>query len=97
MSVSVTGVIRAINNLTKPLQEKALKKLGLSTKGLPGRTSDKAGITVGKDRRKIEKKIDKLKGGAVGAGGAGDAEDEEGEEDEDCEDSHDKHKKKKIQ
>ena len=69
MSVSVTGVIRAINNLTKPLQEKALKKLGLSTKGLPGRTSDKAGITVGKDRRKIEKKIDKLKGGAVGAGG----------------------------
>ena len=54
MSVSVTGVIRAINNLTKPLQEKELKKLGLSTKGLPGRTSKKDGITVGKDRVKIE-------------------------------------------
>jgi hypothetical protein len=36
---------------------------------LPGRTSKKDGITVGKDRVKIEKKIDKLVGGAVGVGG----------------------------
>ena len=71
MSVSVTGVIRAINNLTKPLQEKALKKLGLSTKGLPGRTSKKDGITVGKDRVKIEKKINQIKGGAAVGGGIG--------------------------
>ncbi len=68
MAVSYTGVMRAISNLTAPMREKVLKKLGLSTKGLPGRTSDKAGITVGKDRRKIEKKIDKYKGAAVGAG-----------------------------
>lgn len=61
--------MRAINNLTKPMQEKVLKKLGLSTKGLPGRTSKKDGITVGKDRVKIEKKIDKLIGGGIGAGG----------------------------
>ena len=63
------GVMKAINNLTKPLQEKILKKLGLSTKDLPGRSSNKAGITVGKERLRIEKKIDKLKGGAVGVGG----------------------------
>jgi len=69
MAISYTSVMRAINNLTKPMQEKVLKKLGLSTKGLPGRTSKKDGITVGKDRVKIEKKIDKLVGGAVGVGG----------------------------
>jgi len=69
MSLSVTGVLRAINKLSEPMQEKVLKKLGLSTKGLPGRTSKKDGITVGKDRVKIEKKIDKLVGGAVGVGG----------------------------
>ena len=69
MAISYTSVMKAINNLTKPMQEKVLKKLGLSTKGLPGRTSKKDGITVGKDRVKIEKKIDKLVGGAVGVGG----------------------------
>ena len=63
------GVMKAINNLTKPMQEKILKKLGLSTKDLPGRSSNRAGITVGKERLRIEKKIDKLKGGAVGVGG----------------------------
>ena len=68
MAVSYTGVMKAINNLTKPMQEKVLKKLGLSTKDLPGRSSNRAGITVGKERLKIEKKIDKLKGGAIGAG-----------------------------
>ena len=69
MAVTYTGVMRAINKLTKPLQEKVLKELGLSTKGLPGRTSKKDGITVGKDRVKIEKKIDKLVGGGIGVGG----------------------------
>jgi len=69
MAVTYTGVMRAINKLTKPMQEKVLKELGLSTKGLPGRTSKKDGITVGKDRVKIEKKIDKLVGGGIGVGG----------------------------
>jgi len=69
MAISYTSVMRAINKLTKPMQEKVLKKLGLSTKGLPGRTSKKDGITVGKDRVKIEKKIDKLVGGGIGVGG----------------------------
>mgnify|MGYP003139019742 CR=1 FL=1 len=68
MAISYTSVMRAINNLTKPLQEKALKKLGLSTTGKPGRTSKKAGITVGKDRVNIKEKIDKYKGAAVGGG-----------------------------
>jgi len=71
MAVSVTGVMRAINKLSKPLQEKVLKKLGLSTEGLPGRTSKKDGITVGKARVKIEKKIDQIKGGAKTVGGLG--------------------------
>ena len=69
MAGTYTGVMRAIDKLTKPMQEKVLKKLGLSTKGLPGRTSKKDGITVGKDRVKIEKKIDKLVGGGIGVGG----------------------------
>ena len=69
MAISYTSVMRAINKLTKPMQEKVLKKLGLSTKGLPGRTSKKDGITVGKDRVKIEKKIDKVVGGGIGVGG----------------------------
>ena len=71
MAVSYTGVMKAINNLTKPMQEKVLKKLGLSTKDLPGRTSKEAGITVGKQRVKIEKKIDQLKGGGKALVGVG--------------------------
>jgi len=71
MAVSVTGVMRAINKLSKPLQEKVLKKLGLSTEGLPGRTSKKDGITVGKARNKIEKRLDQIKGGVKTAGGLG--------------------------
>ena len=73
MAISYTGVMRAISNLTAPMREKVLKKLGLSTKGLPGRTSKKAGITVGKDRLKIEKKIDRYKGRleTAGVGAAG--------------------------
>ena len=73
MALSYTGLMRAIGNLTAPMREKVLKKLGLSTKGLPGRTSKKAGITVGKDRLKIEKKIDRYKGRleTAGVGAAG--------------------------
>jgi hypothetical protein len=59
MAVSVAGVLRAINNLSGPLKEKALKKFGLSMQGKPGRTSKKDGINVGKDRVKIKEKIDK--------------------------------------
>jgi hypothetical protein len=60
----VPSVLNAIFKLSKPMQEKALKALGLSTKGLPGRSSKNAGIVVGKDRLKVEKKIDQIKGGA---------------------------------
>jgi hypothetical protein len=72
MAVSVAGVLRAINNLSGPLKEKALKKFGLSMQGKPGRTSKKDGINVGKDRVKIKEKIDKNIGRfqAVGAGAA---------------------------
>jgi hypothetical protein len=71
MAVSYTGVMKGINNLTKPMQEKVLKKLGLSTKDLPGRTSKEAGITVGKQRVKVEKKIDQLIGGGKTLVGVG--------------------------
>jgi len=72
MAVSVAGVLRAINNLSGSLKEKALKKFGLSMQGKPGRTSKKDGINVGKDRVKIKEKIDKNIGRfqAVGAGAA---------------------------
>ena len=57
MAISVTGVLRAINKLSEPLQKRIMKKLGLSMEGLPGRTSKSAGINVGKDRVKIQEKI----------------------------------------
>ena len=66
--VTVDKLLSAIYKLSKPLQEKALKKLGLSTTGKPGRKGD--GIIVGRDRVRIEKKIDQLKGGAKGVGAA---------------------------
>jgi len=66
--VTVDKLLSAIYKLSKPLQEKALKKLGLSTAGKPGRKGD--GIVVGRDRVRIEKKIDQLKGGAKGVGAA---------------------------
>ena len=66
--VTVDKLMSAIYKLSKPLQEKALKKLGLSTTGTPGRKGD--GIVVGRDRVRIEKKIDQLKGGAKGIGAA---------------------------
>ena len=64
---SVSGVISAINKLSKPLQKKVAKKLGIDVEGRPGRKSDS--IDVGKDRVAAEKKINKLIGGGIGAGG----------------------------
>ena len=65
--------MRAINNLTKPLQEKALKRLGLYMKDKPGRTSKSAGINVGKDRVAIKEKLDRYRGRleTAGVGAAG--------------------------
>tara|TARA_R100000234_G_scaffold119805_1_gene103845 strand:- start:329 stop:1225 length:897 start_codon:yes stop_codon:yes gene_type:complete len=64
---SISGVINAINKLSKPLQKKIAKKLGIDVEGKPGRKSDS--IIVGTDRVAAEKKINKLIGGGIGAGG----------------------------
>ena len=64
---SVSGVISAINKLSKPLQRRIAKKLGIDVEGKPGRKTDS--IVVGKDRVAAEKKINKLIGGGIGAGG----------------------------
>jgi len=73
MSLSVTGVFRAINELSKPLQKKVMKKLGLSMEGKPGRTSKTAGINVGKERVAIKEKLDRYRGRleTAGVGAAG--------------------------
>ena len=65
---NIINIISAINKLSKPLREKISKKLGLSQKNLPGRKSDS--IVVGKDRVKVEKKVNQLVG-AGKLGGAG--------------------------
>jgi len=62
--VSLDKVIRAAYKMSEPLREKALKALGLSTKGKPGRKGD--GIIVGRDRVRAQKKIDQIAGGAKG-------------------------------
>ena len=64
---SISGVINAINKLSKPLQKKVAKKLGIDVEGKPGRKTDS--IVVGKDRVAAEKKINRLIGGGIGAGG----------------------------
>ena len=64
---SISGVINAINKLSKPLQKKVAKKLGIDVEGKPGRKTDS--IIVGTDRVAAEKKINKLIGGGIGAGG----------------------------
>ena len=61
---SVDKVVSAVYKLSAPLREKALKALGLSTKGAPGRKGD--GIIVGRDRVRVQKKVDQLAGGAKG-------------------------------
>jgi len=73
MAVSVTGVLKAINKLSEPLQKKVMKKLGLSMDDLPGRTSKGAGINVGKERVKRKEIRDQITGSikTVGVGAAG--------------------------
>ena len=65
---SVSGVISAINKLSKPLQRRIAKKLGIDVEGKPGRKTDS--IIVGTDRVAAEKKLQRLVGGTA-VGGAG--------------------------
>ena len=65
---SVSGVISAINKLSKPLQRKIAKKLGIDVEGKPGRKTDS--IIVGTDRVAAEKNLQRLVGGTA-VGGAG--------------------------
>ena len=65
---SISGVINAINKLSKPLQKKVAKKLGIDVEGKPGRKTDS--IIVGTDRVAAEKKLQRLVGGTA-VGGAG--------------------------
>tara|TARA_R100001440_G_scaffold15020_2_gene25542 strand:+ start:42 stop:722 length:681 start_codon:yes stop_codon:yes gene_type:complete len=65
---SISGVINAINKLSKPLQKKVAKKLGIDVEGKPGRKTDS--IVVGKDRVAAEKKLQRIVGGTA-VGGAG--------------------------
>jgi hypothetical protein len=68
MAVSVTGVLKAINKLSEPLQKKIVKKLGLSMDDLPGRTSKTAGINVGKERFNRKEVRDQIKGAIKATG-----------------------------
>ena len=64
-----TAMFNAINNLTKPLQIRVLKKLGIYVpKGAPGRTSKEAGINVGKIRVAAKEAADQWKGAVKGVG-----------------------------
>ena len=63
MAISITGIINALDKLSKPLQTKILKKLGLDMNDLPGRTSKKAGVNVGKERFNRKEIRDQIKGG----------------------------------
>ena len=62
--ISIDKVIRAAYRISEAVGEKALKALGVSTKGKPGRKGD--GIIVGRDRVRAQKKIDQIAGGAKG-------------------------------
>ena len=57
----VDGVVSLAFKLTGPIRRKAMNALGINPAGRPGRSGD--GIVVGRDRVKIEKKINQLKGG----------------------------------
>jgi hypothetical protein len=64
-----TAMFKAINNLTKPMQIKVLKKLGIYVpKDAPGRTAKEAGITVGKIRVAAKEASDQWKGAVKGVG-----------------------------
>ena len=72
MAISVTGVINALDKLSKPLQKRLLKKFNLDMDNLPGRTSKTAGVNVGKERFNRKEIRDQIKGGikTLGYGGA---------------------------
>lgn len=72
MAVSVTGIINALDKLSKPLQKRLLKKFNLDMDNLPGRTSKTAGVNVGKERFNRKEIRDQIKGGikTLGYGGA---------------------------
>ena len=64
-----TAMFKAINNLTKPMQIRVLKKLGIYVpKDAPGRTAKEAGINVGKIRVAAKEAADQWKGGVKGVG-----------------------------
>jgi outer membrane biosynthesis protein TonB len=64
----VDSVISLAFKLTGPIRKKAMNALGINPAGKPGRSGD--GIVVGRDRVKIEKKINQLKGGGKALGAA---------------------------
>jgi hypothetical protein len=72
MAVSVTGIINALDKLSKPLQKRLLKKFNLDMDNLPGRTSKTAGVNVGKERFNRKEIRDQIKGSikTLGYGGA---------------------------
>ena len=72
MAVSVTGIINALDKLSKPLQKRLLKKFNLDMDNLPGRTSKTAGVNVGIERFNRKEIRDQIKGGikTLGYGGA---------------------------
>ena len=72
MAVSVTGIINALDKLSKPLQKRLLKKFNLDMDNLPGRTNKKAGVNVGIERFNRKEIRDQIKGGikTLGYGGA---------------------------
>ena len=64
----VDSVVSLAYKLTGPIRKKAMDVLGINTKGKPGRSGD--GIVVGRDRVRIEKKLNQLKGGGKALGAA---------------------------
>ena len=64
----VDSVVSLVYKLTGPIRKKAMNALGINPAGRPGRSGD--GIVVGRDRVKIENKINQLKGGGKALGAA---------------------------
>jgi outer membrane biosynthesis protein TonB len=64
----VDSVVSLAYKLTGPIRKKAMDALGINPAGKPGRSGD--GIVVGRDRVKIENKINQLKGGGKALGAA---------------------------
>tara|TARA_R100000654_G_scaffold69637_1_gene99308 strand:+ start:1001 stop:1468 length:468 start_codon:yes stop_codon:yes gene_type:complete len=64
----VDSVVSLAYKLTGPIRRKAMNALGINPAGKPGRSGD--GIVVGRDRVRIENKINQLKGGGKALGAA---------------------------